>query len=286
MSESFSNESDENLIIPETIIEAKKQWENIEKNQNELENLPIERGVGGTIIDRSTFITYFDSKIFLIEESKNINIEIPEILYPTNFCFCITKTIPNHILTCWENIYKITKIQFIETNSIHHRILNSLHFLLTGINTPPLRKGPHWQDVGFQTDDPISDLRSTGMMGLLLPLGLLSNYRNFSKNLINLSRSKEQSFPLMLILIVYTNGSIEALKSNYLMNDTYNENQIWENFLYYFTGTIKTLYDEWIIYSLDFLDGYNIINEIVSKSQLKIKEMIQIGNSLLFQESI
>jgi hypothetical protein len=39
------------------------------------------------------------------------------------------------------------------------------------MNVP--RRGGHWQDIGFQGDDPATDLRSVGMLGLLQMLAFL-----------------------------------------------------------------------------------------------------------------
>lgn len=80
----------------------------------------------------------------------------------------------------------------------------------------PLRYGPHWSVLGFQSDDPVSDLRGSGMLGLLQLLWLLSSEDALPGwCVINRSWREQRgaevdSFPLAIVSINFTCISFDA----------------------------------------------------------------------------
>ena len=60
---------------------------------------------------------------------------------------------------------------------LHERILMSVYRVITREETLPPRFGPRWETVGFQGDDPATDLRGAGMLGRLRPRGMLGRLR-------------------------------------------------------------------------------------------------------------
>ena len=53
---------------------------------------------------------------------------------------------------------------------LHERILMSVYRVITREETLPPRFGPRWETVGFQGDDPATDLRGSGMLSLIQAL--------------------------------------------------------------------------------------------------------------------
>jgi hypothetical protein len=64
--------------------------------------------------------------------------------------------------------------------------------MLTGATEDCPRFGPHWELIGFQGNDPSTDLRGVGMLGLLQLLYLVTNYREESQAMYLLSRDDHQ----------------------------------------------------------------------------------------------
>ena len=54
-----------------------------------------------------------------------------------------------------------------DSSEPHERILMALYCVLTGDSTWPPRYGAHWEVIGFQGNDPATDLRGAGMLALL-----------------------------------------------------------------------------------------------------------------------
>ncbi|EAY06730.1 hypothetical protein TVAG_310170 [Trichomonas vaginalis G3] len=277
--DSFHSDSDssEQKEVPKEITEAKNQWNQIDSQQKQLNtNLPTEHGVGGTIIDRSSPITYYDASIYLINQSKEIECAVPALKFTSKSCFCFPKKPSQGAVTAFGEAYKICKIDFKEDDLVHHRILTSLHVALTGISTPPLRVGPHWEDVGFQSSDPITDLRASGMLGLLLPLGMLVKFKEFSHRIIRISRG-DSPFPLMVVLIVYTKETVEAAETTDLLDGVNTTEEAWRRMLLYFTGLVNVLVTDWVRDFLCFNTDFNHFTVVAARGKLNPLDIVKWG---------
>ena len=261
----------------EEIERAQREWEEIEQQQKIAgESLPTENGVGGTKIDYSSSITYYDALTYLRDEAKGNLSPVPQIHYSSKNCFCMEKTVQKCSQEAFNEAFKIAKMEFKDSNLTHIRILTSLHIAMTGILTPPPRYGEHWIDLGFQTKDPISDLRSTGMLGLLLPLGMFAKFKPFSARILKISRG-DCPFPLMVILIVYVKETLDAIPVTDILAKSTSKDDAWHNILIYFTGLVATLANEWVKNNLDFEHDYNTFDQIAIRGRSHVDAIMQAG---------
>ena len=283
------NEIEDNNEIPNDIKEAREKWENIEKQQVDLEqNLETKIGVGGVTIDRGSPITFYDARAFLIEECENSpeikNCRIPDLVLDPPRCFCFRPKCNMDAIDTWKKIFKISKLKFDENNLLHHRILNTLHMLITGRSTPPARKGSHWKSIGFQSNDPITDLRGAGMMGLLLPLNLFAKYKALSKFLVDTSKLPEQNFPIMVVLISYTKASIEAAGTTDILKSDHSFEQCWDQMSLFFAGMVHTLCTEWRNELLDFEHDFTRFDQISKRGKSRPLAMIEAGTKASLED--
>lgn len=277
-SDSFNNSSSEHDEIPAHVANARDAWAKIEEQQQELAQLPTEVGVGGVIIDRGYPITFFDARAYLIEQAEKIECQIPILPMLPSRCFCL-KSKPNNIaIDAWSKIFRITKIPFDENDTTHHRILNSINQFITGVQTAPPRKGEHWLTIGFQSQDPITDLRSAGMFGLLMPLMLFSKYEALGKIAIETSRLPEQNFNLMQILIVLAFASIQMITETDILQTCESFTSCWDKMSYFFLGMISTLCIEWKRDFLDMEHDYNYFDKLINRS--KSRPILTINNGI------
>lgn len=82
--------------------------------------------------------------------------------------------------------------------------------------------GSHWQKIGFQSNDPRTDIRGTGMLGVLQILWLIENYPNTLKEIYAHSLTKEYEFPLAIKLFTFSAlalGQLKTKKSYYACNE-------------------------------------------------------------------
>lgn len=283
-SDSFNTDNDENveIEIPADVKKARENWENIEKQQVDLnENLKPQKGVGGVIIDRGSPVTFYDARAFLIQECEERpeikNCRIPDLVLDPPRCFCFRPKCNMEAVNTWKTIFRISKISFDEDNLLHHRILNTLHMLITGRSTPPPRKGSHWQTIGFQSNDPITDLRGAGMMGLLLPLNLFAKFKVLSKFLVDTSKLPEQNFPLMVVLISYTKASIEAAGTTDILKAGKSFEECWNRMSLFFAGMVQTLCTEWRNELLDFEHDFTRFDQVSNRAKSRPLAMIDEG---------
>lgn len=118
-------------------------------------------------------------------------------------------------------------------------MLFTLFYKLTGLNCPAAL-GTHWDIIGFQVSiralnisilvnhklafcclqgqDPSTDFRGVGILGLLQPLAIsLSNETlPLLLNVLDLSHSPSQGFPFMVLSLNVSNIVLKALKDGHI----------------------------------------------------------------------
>lgn len=73
---------------------------------------------------------------------------------------------PSHALS-QIRLLSLARLPFSESEPLHFRLLCSLFSVFTGHRPELPRLGSHWAELGFQGQDPATDLRASGMLGLL-----------------------------------------------------------------------------------------------------------------------
>ena len=75
---------------------------------------------------------------------------------------------------------------------LHDRVLVSVYRGLLGASECPPVYGSHWEAVGFQGNDPSTDVRGAGMFGLLLLLAFVQQRHALANQLFKLSTDAHQ----------------------------------------------------------------------------------------------
>ena len=270
---------DEKGQIPPEIQAARNEWNEIERQQKELEQLPSHVGVGGVTVDRGHFITFYDSRAYLIDQCEKISCDVPPLVEDPPRCFCFRRRNNPTVVDSWEKIFKISRISFDENDLTHHRILNSLNSLITGVRTAPLRKGPHWKTIGFQSEDPITDLRATGMMGLLLPMQLFAKFDDLSARLVKTSRLKEQEFPMMVVLISFVGATLEAAGTSPMLKGADSLFGCWDQMGRFFAGMVDELCEVWNNELCDLEHDFRRFDQISNRAKNRPLMAIERGKA-------
>jgi len=150
---------------------------------------------------------------------------------------CLTRYFPfarpklrgDHLAAQRDMLMCVAKIAFDESQEVHQRILMSIFKSLTGNTRDPPRFGAHWELVGFQGNDPATDLRGVGMLSLLNALFLVTRRRELAQKLYTLSRG-DRDFPFMAVSINLTKVCLEALRSGSLTTAANQRNSVVEAF--------------------------------------------------------
>lgn len=81
---------------------------------------------------------------------------------------------------------------------------------------PPATTGPEWEVLGFQGLNPATDLRSTGMFGLLQLLYVVDATPTFARQLYRVATSRMQEFPFALVSLNMSGVAMDALLQRHL----------------------------------------------------------------------
>jgi hypothetical protein len=100
------------------------------------------------------------------------------------------------------------------SDHIHIRILYTIYRRLT--NSKEVFYdilGPHWEEIGFQTSNPETDFRSTGLFSMFFLLYFVdSMYLPLAKQIYQFSQNEHQQFPFCCIGINLANILIKQLR--------------------------------------------------------------------------
>jgi hypothetical protein len=119
----------------------------------------------------------------------------------------------------------VLALQFVpleHSNMIHRRILLTIYRLLVRPRREapdPLTIGREWGALGFQGNNPGTDLRSTGLFGLLQLLYLVDYTPQFAAAMFEMCSSRLQEVPLALVSLNMSGLTMTALKDKVLHDE-------------------------------------------------------------------
>ena len=125
-------------------------------------------------------------------------------------------------------VFCIAKCPYDGSNPTHDRMLQTIYKTLTGTSNDCAPSGPHWTDIGFQGNDPSTDLRGIGMLGLLLFLRLLEKDPVFTRRWYLSSRQEEYHFPLLCTSFNLTLCCLESLRMGTLYALSNTHSSVWK----------------------------------------------------------
>lgn len=163
-------------------------------------------------------------------------------------CTCLVQPKINASLEAEKKlIYAISTKSFNDENPLHFQVLNTLFKLFTGTKFDCQRYGSHWEQIGFQGNDPATDLRGVGCLGLIQPLYLVMTPELFplAKDMYLLSLSPEQNFPFLVLSINVTRIALHTLRDGLLNRQIVQENSVWSALNYFYVAVLFHIYKIW-----------------------------------------
>lgn len=166
-------------------------------------------------------------------------------------------------------VMAVAKCPFDDANRLHLEVLTALYVALVpeprGPGAPPARYGPHWENIGFQGDNPATDLRGVGFLGLLQMLHFVTSgprLLSLARSLHALSVSPDQEFPLMVLSINVTRIALHALRDGLLNRICNDLDSVWEAFNRFYVAVMFHIYDVWKTQNKTIVDsGYVLKGE-------------------------
>ncbi|XP_075532904.1 ELMO domain-containing protein 3-like [Dermacentor variabilis] len=159
--------------------------------------------------------------------------------------------------------FALAQCPFDNENTLHLEILQTIYRKLTNTVYDCPRYGSHWERIGFQGNDPATDLRGVGLLGILHLLFLTTGFGNIElvNDIYSLSRDREQNFPFALMSLNITKVSIEALREEVLNRCCNERNDVMDVVNEFYAGTFLLLYLSWRNKKLTIKDSGFILKE-------------------------
>eukprot|EP00802_Teleaulax_amphioxeia_P018125 Tamp_18305.p1 GENE.Tamp_18305~~Tamp_18305.p1 ORF type:complete len:193 (-),score=33.62 Tamp_18305:317-895(-) len=106
---------------------------------------------------------------------------------------------------------------------VHLKMLQTILAHLTGDKTAKPRYGAHWTAIGFQGNDPATDLRDLGMFSIVQMLFLVTKQLRKGKKMFRFASEHEEEmgaaghgYPFMLLGISLSKVCLQVLRSGSL----------------------------------------------------------------------
>ena len=115
-----------------------------------------------------------------------------------------------------EQLLNLTKHPCLMSDRIHLRILYTIYRRLTNSREIFYQTfGPHWEQIGFQSSNPETDFRSTGLFSIFYLLYFVdSMYLPLARQIYEFSHDEHQQFPFACVGINLANVLIKHLRQH------------------------------------------------------------------------
>eukprot|EP00792_Barthelona_sp_PAP020_P010868 TRINITY_DN4602_c0_g1_i1.p1 TRINITY_DN4602_c0_g1~~TRINITY_DN4602_c0_g1_i1.p1 ORF type:complete len:819 (-),score=228.65 TRINITY_DN4602_c0_g1_i1:24-2480(-) len=159
-------------------------------------------------------------------------------------------------------------VPFDPTELEHRTCLQTVYMALTNTNITPLISGSHWENIGFQSSNPLTDFRGTGLLGLIQLLFLVIEKSSVARYCYNVSIAPQGHFPLAITCFNITMLLLDGLRSgdfNRLLNNNVKETETVLDFLNTaFAACVNHFCSEWQ------KNNYSIVNYNNAKKDLEV----------------
>ena len=142
-------------------------------------------------------------------------------------------------------MFSVAKMKLDDHDATHLRVLRTVYARLTGASTPAARFGKHWEDVGFQGNDPGTDLRGCGMLGMAQLLMFVDAHASNAGAIYELSRDAAQEFPMAPLSINLTHIALKAVRKGLLNARAKALGSVWKAADQFYVGAFIEFYDRW-----------------------------------------
>ena len=179
---------------------------------------------------------------------------------------CFSQGLENKHLPERETVYCLARKEISLDDEDHMRLLRGVFSKLSGENFCPAF-GSHWKKVGFQSEDPTRDIRSTGVLGVLQVSSLIQRHPDWAESIYKHSIEVKFNYPFIVSQFSITKLCMEVFRTGKLNGYANGQSSFSASFddLY---CTVSLYFSSYYKKTFGIVSSYNSIMEIV-EAQVK-----------------
>ncbi|NXU55976.1 ELMD3 protein, partial [Turnix velox] len=164
-----------------------------------------------------------------------------------------------------------------DNERVHMRILQTIYKKLTCSRLSCPRYGAHWEELGFQGADPGTDLRGTGMLGLMQMLYFVMDAQTLplAHEIFKLSHHPTQHFPFCIVSINITHIVLQALREECLYRECNSRQQVIAVLNDLYVAAFLRFYHLWKWQNKTLADSGLLLKELESSAKKKPKQLLK-----------
>ncbi|NXL39740.1 ELMD3 protein, partial [Glaucidium brasilianum] len=272
--------------ISEELQRAQEEWEAVEE---------IQSGLGGTSASAAPLISFNEALQYfqtadLSEYRKKVQATVRRqgLAALLHFLFGPPRLQPQ-LQGERELALAMAQCGLDDNERVHMRILQTIYKKLTHSRLGCPRYGAHWEDLGFQGADPGTDLRGTGMLGLMQLLYFITDLQTLplAQEIFKLSHHKTQAqtfsitliflqdFPFCIMSVNITHIVIQALKEEHLSRECNRRQQVIAVLNDLYVAAFLQLYRVWKWQHKTIADSSFLLKELESSAKKKPKQLLK-----------
>lgn len=145
-------------------------------------------------------------------------------------------------------IFAIASCPLKNEEPVHLQVLQTIYKQLTDSKKDCPRYGPHWELIGFQGNDPGTDLRGVGFLALIHLLYMVTNPATLplAKAILKLSHHPTQNFPFAVMGINMTRIVLQTLREEKLNRELNKRRDVMGITNEFYVGVFLHVYEAWV----------------------------------------
>uniref|UniRef100_A0A8B9EQQ4 ELMO domain containing 3 n=1 Tax=Anser cygnoides TaxID=8845 RepID=A0A8B9EQQ4_ANSCY len=172
--------------------------------------------------------------------------------------------------------------------AVHMRILQTIYKKLTCSRLGCPRYGAHWEELGFQGADPGTDLRGTGMLGLMQMLHFVMDAQTLplARQIFRLSHHETQNFPFCIMSVNITRIVLQALREECLSRECNRRQQVIAVLNDVYAAAFLQLYRVWKSQHKTVADSGFLLKELELSTKKKPKQLLKSLEAYVSRSSV
>ncbi|KAI6653537.1 ELMO domain-containing protein 3 isoform X2 [Oopsacas minuta] len=264
----------------ESYLATQVEWENVGNIQairecNALENSNISQN-SAKIVNSTHALEYFRNKRML----EYINrIRLPP--QPTGIRKLIKiifgpPALHESLINERNLVLAMALHTFDNSDNFHTAILDSIYRLLTRSKISCPRFGSHWEEIGFQGNDPATDLRGAGMLGLVNLFDFVTSpiAYQIALDILKLSRDVTQTFPMCALSMSLTVMVITFLRDGRLSKICNSRGMVFSVVNDVYKALFYKLYNIWKYQHKTIWDSSSVLTELELDAKRNIQKLL------------